>query len=181
MPLLNRIPKIHQIAPVYAVGVALLYSWTIYNTMRAFSTNWGMFLGMDDVLGLIAYMLVGDFLESLLWIGILLGLCFLLPGSLLKDKFILRGSILTVTFLGSIMVFYLQLSDNLFVDFVLKNINKWITLFTVSTIVFLTAVELIKPFGEVIKSLADRFIVFLYLYLPLTFLAILVIIFRNIG
>jgi len=179
--LLNRLPGIQQIAPVYAIGVTLLYSWTIYNVIRAFATNWGMFLGMDDILGLVAYMLVGNFFESLLWIGILLGSCFLLPGNFLKDKFILRGSILTLTFLGSIMVFYLQLSDNLFVDAVLRNINKWVTLFTISTLVLIAAGEWIKIFGEIIKSLADRFIVFLYLYLPLTLLSILIIILRNLG
>lgn len=179
--LLNRFPKFQQITPVYAVGVAILYTWTTYQAFKAFSTNWSMFLGVGDILSLFAYMLAGNFLESLLLIGALLALSFVLPGRLLTEKFVARGSILTITFLGSIIAFYLQLSSNLVLDAVLENIGTWIKLFAVPALIVLAAVEWIKGAGGIVELIADRCIVFLYLYLPLTFLSLLLIVWRNVS
>jgi len=163
------------------VGVAILYSWTLYHAFKAYSTNWSMFLSVGDVLSLFAYMLVGNFLESLLLIGALLALSFLLPRNFLTEKFTTRGSILTLTFLGSIMAFYLQLSHNLVLDAVLEDIGKWIQMFTISAIVILAAGDWIKELGRLIETIADRCIVFLYLYLPVTLLSVIVILLRNIN
>jgi len=185
MSFLNRFPKIQQIIPVYAVGVTLLYSWTIFRATKDFSANWSLFLNVGDILGLFSYMLVGDFLESLLMICSLLLLSFLLPRNLLTNKFNKRGSILAITFLCSIMVFYLRSSEYLFPNMGIENINWWIVtfvfIFTVSALVLLAAGESFQMFGKFVESIADRCIIFLYFYLPLTFLSIVAIIFRNIG
>lgn len=181
MAFLNRFPKLQQIIPVYALGATLLYSWTLFKATKDFSANWSLFLNVGDILGLLSYMLVGNFLESLLVICVLLLLSFLLPQNILANKFNIRGSILIMTFLCSIMVFYIRSDIQLVPNMGVGNINWWIVMFAISALILLGVGEWFQKFGKLVESLSDRCIIFLYFYLPLTFLSMVAIIFRNLG
>ncbi len=177
MSLLNRFPKWEQIISVYAVGVTILYSWGFLAAIKELIRNWSLYLGVSDLLGMFAYILAGTFLESLLLIFALLLISFILPRIIFADRFILRGTILTITFLSSVIYLYkLMLPYE-----VLENINKWSIFFASFTILLMVLGESSQFIARSIESIANRCIVFLYIYLPVSFISIIVILVRNVS
>ncbi len=177
MSLLNRFPKREQIISVYAVGVTILYFWAALHAIKDLLSNWSLSLNIVEILSMFAYIMAGTFLESLLLIFTLLFISFILPQKVFAEKFIVRGTILTITFLGSIMYFYTQTS----IFDVLENINKWGIFFTSVTIILMLLGELSQFVSRIIESIADRCIVFLYLYPPLSFISMIIIFARNVS
>lgn len=177
MFLLNRLPKKGQIISVYAVGVTILYFWAILNAIRDLLSNWSLYLSVAEILGLFSYIMAGTFLESLLLISALLFVSFVLPQKIITDKFVVRGSILTITFLGSIIYLYtLTLSYG-----VLENINKWAVFFVSFTFVLMLLGELSQAVARIVETIANRCIIFLYINLPLSFISIIIIFARNVS
>ncbi len=177
MLLLNRIPKKEQIIPVYSVGVTILYFWAILNAIRDLIRNWSLYLSVSEMLGLFSYIMAGTFLESLLLILVLLVVSFILPPTIFADKFVLRGTILTITLLGSIVYLYqLTLTFG-----ILENIGKYIVFFMSFTCIFMVFGELNQFVAQLVKSTAERCVIFLYIYLPLSFISLIVIFARNVS
>lgn len=177
MSLLNRLPKREQVISVYAVGVAILYFWAALNAIKDFISNWSLYLNISEILGLFSYIMAGTFLESLLLIFALLFISFILPQKVFADKFVVRGTILTITFLCSIMYLYqLTLTFG-----ILENINKWSMFFVSFTFIFMLLGELNQFVARVVESIADRCIVFLYIYPPLSLISMIVIFSRNVS
>lgn len=177
MSLLNRLPKRGQIISVYAVGVAILYSWASLHAIKDLLSNWSLYLNVSEILGLFSYIMAGTFLESLLLIFTLLFISFILPQKVFAEKFIVRGTILTITLLCSIMYLY-QLT---LTSAVLENIDKWGIFFISVTFIFMLLGELSQFVARIIESIADRCIIFLYLYMPLSFISMIVIFARNVS
>ncbi|MBI3153687.1 MAG: hypothetical protein HYZ21_16275 [Chloroflexi bacterium] len=177
MALLKRFPKRDQTISVYAVGVAILFSWAIITTFNVVINQWGLYLDITEIFGLFAYIMAGAFVESLLLIASLLLFGFILPQKLFLDKFVLRGTILTITFLGSIMYLYAQTTT----FEVLANINTWGIFFAICTVILLLLGEVSQFVARVVETMADRCIVFLYIYLPASFISYIIIFVRNLG
>lgn len=174
---MNRLPNLNQILPVYAVGVTILFTWAAIVTIRSSLFNWVLFFNIQEILILVAYIMAGAFLESLLLITTLTVIGMILPRKLLTEKFVLRGTILTITFLSSIMYYYTQtpLGESL------VDVYKWGMFFAISTVGLLLAAEYIKIIIKGVELIADRAIVFLIIYLPIAIISIIVIIVRNLG
>jgi hypothetical protein len=172
--LANRFPKKEQIIPVYAVGVTILYSWSLFT---AVDSSWLLFFNIIDIFKLFTYILAGAFLESLILIGSLLFISLFFSKIFLDSKFILYGSILTITFLGSLIYIHSQT----WTMGLLENIDKWIKFFFTSTIIALFLSEKIKIIQKWILVLADICIVFLYMYIPISIISIIFIFIRNLG
>ncbi len=174
--MLKRLPKIDQIIPVYAVGVTLLFSWAVINTTKDVISKWGLYFGVADILSLFAYVMAGAFLESLLLISFLLMISFILPQKLFVDKFVLRGTVLIISFLVTIMYYYTQTP----MGEALANTDK-LGIFFILILILMALGESIPIVDKFVKSIADRCVIFLYIYLPVSFVSILIIIFRNLG
>ncbi|MBE0670164.1 MAG: hypothetical protein IH588_06230 [Anaerolineales bacterium] len=174
--MLKRFPKIGQILPVYAVGVTTVFSWAIITTVKEIFSNWSLYFGVADILSLFAYVMVGAFLESLLLIFFLLMIGFVLPRKIFLDKFVLRGTVLIISFLVTIMYYYTQTP----MGEALENTSK-LGIFFILTLILMTLGESIPIVDKFVNSMANRFVIFLYIYLPVSFISILTIIFRNLG
>lgn len=174
--MLKRFPKSSQIIPVYAVGVTILFSWAIITTTKEMISNWSLYFGVGEILSLFAYVMAGAFLESLLLIACLLLVNFILPQKLFQDKFVLRGTVLTISFLASVMYYYTQTP----MGEALENTNK-LGVFFILVLILIALGEMIQVVDRFVKSVADRCVIFLYIYLPVAFVSILAVIFRNVG
>lgn len=177
MSLLKRFPEKGQMVSVYAVGATILYSWAFFNAIQEFAKNWSLHLNISEILGLFSYTMAGTFLESVLFFLVLLLISFILPKKIFSDKFILRGTILTITFLGSIIYLYTQT----FTYGLLDNIGKWGVFFASFTFLLILLGEVNEFAARVIQSIADRCTVFLYVYLPISFISMIVIFIRNVS
>lgn len=139
-------------------------------------SNWSLYFNITDILGSFSYVMAGAFLESLLLILFLLVIVFILPRKLFLDKFVFRGTALVISLLATLMYYYTQtpMGD------ALENMDK-LGVFFLLVFVPIVLGELIQVVDRFVKFIADSCIVFLYIYLPISFISILTIIFRNLG
>lgn len=173
----KRFLPLEQIVPVYAVIAFVIYGWTI-----ALATwkmpSWLFSLTLGEILSVLAYSFVLDFLESLFVVTFLLGLGFVLPGKLLREDFIVRGAAFAFIALTSIILHLLAYADTDLREAFALSLPLWwaVTLVVAAVFVWLAS----RHLRSLVLEIADRLIVFLYIFLPLSFLSLFVVIVRNL-
>jgi hypothetical protein len=175
---INRLPKLQEIILVYAVNVVILYTFSLWFSFQDFSRNWILFLDIEDILGAFAYIIIGAFIESLLVIGLLISVYFLFPSSIAQGRFVLYGTIMTITFL---LVLMLRVGTYPSLRNILSNNNMLFAFFTAGTLILSLVAERVKFVRSAIETLADRCLIFLYIYLPLSLLAVVIVAVRNMD
>lgn len=173
----TRIPEKRNVVTVYAVATFLVYTWTLFTSFWKLP-SWLFFLQPGEIVSIYSYAFLINFLESILLLLLALVPAFLLPARWWKDHFVPRAFILILTVLGStiihLSVFGTPDQRPVFVN------GQWIWwIGTLLIAVFLTwlagSVDWIR---HGLENMADRFMVFLYIYLPLTAFSLLVLVFR---
>ena len=139
--------------------------------------GWLVYLNTWDLIGTFAYTQAFALLESatILLIVILLGA--ILPAPFLRDRFVAQGS----------MVVFLTLGWALAAQYKIIPLNLSSKRFFLGTILYLVSIGVsyvlirrYKRLGESISSFAERLIVLLYVYVPIAFLSVIIVILRNI-
>jgi hypothetical protein len=173
----QRLPKPQAILQVYAVIAFLLSAWTIAAFLWKLST-WLLFLNIGEIFTIFAYAMTTNLLESLLVLILLLAISALLPSQFLRDDFVVRGTILAVGLLGSLMA-YLRL----YMEFEME--NK--ALLLAGPLIVLAIMFFLLGFSSKFHWLraatawiSDHLIVFLYILVPLFVALSAYVIFRNI-
>ena len=155
----------------------LVYTWTLFTSFWKLP-SWLFFLKVGEILSIYAYAFLVNFAESILLLIVALFLALALPRGWWSDVFVPRGFILILTILAS-AVLHLTLyrtpdTRPAFVD----GQSVW-WLVTLLIAVFLTWLAgRVSWMRSGLESIADRFVVFLYVYLPLTALALLTVLAR---
>ena len=152
--------------------------WTITAFLWKLSA-WLLLLNLGEIIALFSYAMAANFLESMVILLLLLGLCALLPARFLRDDFIVRGTIFAVgllvalmTFVGSLMRFGIDsglllliapLAVLLLMSFFLHRSSKYPRLRSSAMWV------------------SDHLVVFLFILIPLFAVASVYVIYRNIA
>jgi hypothetical protein len=178
-PVLNRLPDSQSIRSVFAVIVTLVYSWTLFVSFHQLP-SWLFYLNIGEILSLYAYSFAIDLLDSLLLLVLVLLLemtVFILAN---KEKFQSRAITIVVTLLGSLM---LRLSlfpayEDVGV-FVSGELIWWALTFLLGLALILV-VQKTGPIRNLLNGFASRAVVFLYIYIPLSFIALVIVVFRNV-
>lgn len=173
----DRFPEKRNIVTVFAVAMFLVYSWTLFTSFWKLP-SWLFFLQVGEILSIYAYAFVVNLLESILLLFMVLLPSILLPRRWWTETFISRAVALILIVLGS-AAFHMSLyrTPDTRAVFIHGQLAWWIG-------TALLAVILIWIVGRVpwirrgLENMADRFVVFLYIYLPLSVLAVLVIFVR---
>jgi len=178
--MLQRFPKSQAILQVYAVIAVMLSGWTITAFLWKLSA-WLLILNIGEIFTVFSYSMVANLIESLMVLLLLLAICAILPASLFRDDFVVRGTILAIGLIGSLMAF---------VKFDMQfGIGSGARLLIGPFAVLLLAAILLGfsakfRFARVLHSailwFSDRLIVFLYILVPLYVILLAYIIFRNI-
>lgn len=173
----GRIPDKGSIVTVYAVAVFLVYTWTLFTSFWKLP-SWLFFLKAGEIISVYAYAFLVNFTESILLLLVVLLPNIVFPRRWWMDAFIPRGVVLMLIILGSAVAHSsLYNSPDLRETFVNGQLNWWIG--TLLIAVFLTWIAgRVKWIRQGLESLADRFVVFLYIYLPLTVVALLIVLAR---
>ena len=100
----KRLPEFQSIIQVYAVIAVMVAGWTITAFLWKLSA-WLLLLNLGEIFALFSYAMAADFIESLVILSILLALCALLPAKFLRDDFVVRGTVLAIGLIGSLMAF----------------------------------------------------------------------------
>jgi hypothetical protein len=117
-------------------------------------------------------------LESLAVLGLFLLLSIILPAAMMKDVFVTRGTVAALIGLGSIMLYMYRFSEvgYSFLDDLL--------LWNLSSLALTLLLTFLAPRLNFIVRLAawtsDRVTVFVYLFLPISALSLIVVLYRNL-
>lgn len=175
--MLRHLPSKQDIAPVFAVVVFLVYGWSIVVFLQKVP-SWILFLRLDEIAVIFAYMLVTVFLGSIVFTAFLVLFCALLPPKYFKENFAVQGALVSLTLISSIALFiyfYPEFGSDL-----LKYGPLWlgVTVLIAALIAYL-AVKF-HFLGRATFWVSDRLTVYLYFVIPLSILSLIVVIFRNV-
>ncbi|RPJ29531.1 MAG: hypothetical protein EHM33_00755 [Chloroflexi bacterium] len=175
--ILKRLPESQSILQVYAVIAVMLAGWTITAFLRKLP-SWLLTLNMAEIFTVFSYSMVTNLLESLIVLLLILAICFLLPAHILRDDFAVRGTLLSIGLIGSLMV-----PMRLYMRFGMENTAR--LLIGILAVLLLTALLLVFSSGigflrSAVLWVSDRLIVFLFVLVPLFVFLLVYVIFRNI-
>ena len=173
----RRIPDRRGIVTVYAVAMSLVYTWTVFASFWKLP-SWLFFLNTGEIVSIYAYAFLVNFLESilLLFVALLPGIA--LPRRWWTDALISRGFVLILVILGSaelhLTLFRTPDTRELFVN---SQPAWWIVTLLIAIVLTWVAGRATSV-RKALENMADRFIIFLYIYLPLTAFALLIVLVR---
>jgi hypothetical protein len=172
-----RLPDRRSIIGVYATAVFLVYGWTLLASFWKVP-SWLYFLKISDILSVYAYAFVVDFAESLILLFIVLLIGAILPRRWWNSHFIATGIVWIAVPMGSIMLrLYTNRTPDMWEDFVYNQWAWWgYTLLLGLLLSFLFS--RVGWLRKALEGVSDRLTVFLYIYLPVTFLSVILIIGR---
>ena len=172
----QKIPKLAQIAPVYAVAVAMIYPWSISRFFWRLP-SWLYYSSAGEITVIFAYMMVVNLIESALVLLAPILLSVILPKKWFFDRFITKGALLLSFGLGYVMYFDNHL--NYQSPFPLALVYQTpLILAALFVLVFL--IDWIGVLDKILIDLSDRLIVFLYISIPVSLISFLVVLVRNI-
>lgn len=167
-----RVLDIRQILPVYGLIVMLVYGWSFYQFLWNIP-GWLKFLTVGEIGAVFAYILATDLFESILILFGLVIVAAILPPKWFHDDFILRGGLSVLYLLIFLMVISKHATS--FDEVISKYAIRALIDFSFLHFV-LGEVRLLRKF---VGSLAKRSTVFLYLSIPSSALALVVVLIRQ--
>ncbi len=172
----KRIPNLEQIARVYAVMVVIIYSWSI---LRFFwrLPSWLYFSSIGEIAVIFAYMMVVNLLESILVLLAPLFMSIILPQNWFHDRFITKGTLLVVLGLGYLMYF----NNHLYYQSPFPaQLLSWTPAIAMAIIGLVFLIDRPGFLDKILNELTTRLLVFLYISIPVSIAALLVVLIRNI-
>jgi hypothetical protein len=162
--------------PVYAVIVLMIYTWTSLWFFWKLP-SWLFFLNAGEIGIAFAYALATNLVESLAVLCAPLVLSLALPKEWFYDRFVARGAALSISGLGYMMYIAFQFKSNS--DYPSLNLKAWTLALTLGIILFIVYLAgRLSLLRKLIEFLADRAIIFLYISLPLSLIALVVVLIR---
>ena len=176
MAITNRLPKLSQIAAVYAVIVLVIYIWTILWSFWKLP-SWLFFLSIGEILTIYAYSLATNLLESLLILCLPILLGFVLPRKWFLDAFVTRSVLVVLSGLG--YAAYILTQFNSREDYP-GNVIRSFPLVLLASLVLAFLAGKVKILTRVVDFFSEQATVFLYLSIPLSLIAVSVVLVRVI-
>jgi len=178
--MLKRLPKPQAILQVYAVITVMLSGWTINAFLWKLSA-WLLILNIKEILTIFSYSMAVNLLESLIVLLLILTACALLPSRILREDFVVRGTILAVGQIGSLMAF-VRFQMQFGIQSGVKLLIGPLAVSLLATILLCLPprFRFVRFLHSAILWISDRLIVFLYILGPLYVLLFTYVIFRNI-
>ncbi|MBI5933971.1 MAG: hypothetical protein HY867_09710 [Chloroflexi bacterium] len=173
----DRFPSTREWMPVYAMGLSILNFWMLGHFSWKLS-GWVYFQRVSDLLVTLAYSFATTFLESAAVIFGIVLLAAILPRLWFGEAFVARGATLVLLGLGYVMFFAFQFQSKTDYPTAMVNITPWALAGICALAYFAGRVPLAR---RILESLADRFLIFLYIFLPLGILGLVTMILRNLG
>lgn len=172
----SRFPSLRQLAPVYSVIVVAIYGFSIIRffwripSLINYST-----VGQVGVI--FSYMVVVNLIESLMIICAPIALSMILPGKWFFEQFVAKGILLVSLVLGYFG--YISSHINTEEDFPYL-LFRWAPLVLALILVLVFLLARIKFLTKILEWVAEQLQVFLLLSLPMSAIALVVVLIRNI-
>jgi len=178
MHLRDRFPKFDQIVSVFAVTSLFVYGWTTYRFLEKLP-SWLYYLNIQEILLNLSHTLVINFVESVLFLSMLVALSVVLPQKLFGNVFVARGALFSILGLSYLIYLAITIGASKASQFPMDvfTLVPIVGLAILGLSVFLPMISVVRT---ILEGFADRATVFLYLLVPLSALAGVVFIVNNI-
>lgn len=177
MNMRERVPRLRQIWPVYAVIVLMLYSWTVLWFFWKVS-GWIYYLRLEEILVIFAYSSAVNLIESLIVLLAVVVVGVVLPARWFFDQFVARGTILSMVGLGYLMYVASRMDS---IDGFPENLVLRFTIpVIVLAVLLILAAQRFPLLRRGVEEIANRAVVFLFIFMPIGVLSLLAVILRNL-
>jgi len=176
LPIKNKLPRLAQVYPVYAIIVILTYGWTIYWALWKLP-SWLDFLPLGQIGAIFCYLMTTNLIESLLVLVGVLIISLILPKKWFHDVFVSRGSVLAASALIPIMVFEYNYDKP--ADYFYK-FPLYLPLIVLIAGVLAFLAGWIQIVRKAVEVFAENAVIFLFVSLPVSILSLIVVIVRNL-
>ncbi len=173
----NRFPSLQQIIAVYGLISLIIYCWTLIWFFWKLP-SWENFMNMGEIAIVLAYAMTTDFLESMIVFLMPLLICAVLPTKWFKDLFLARSSSLVISSLAYMMYISSHIASN--DDSYPTSIVHLIPVIGLLILIMTFLVGRIGLLRKLFEGLADRATIFAYIFLPIGFISLVVVIARNV-
>jgi hypothetical protein len=172
----SRTPAREDVFIVLSTILVAVFSWSIRGFLFVYPSLVLRYAALE-VFAVFSYMMAFAFVESILVLGGLVLVSAILPRKWLCDGFSYKGFL--VVLVGSIAFIRYQtfLGGELPTA---KTIFLWAGTFLFVLICLTLLFHFVKRLQSILVSIAERFTVFAYLYIPLGSLGLIVVILRNL-
>jgi len=177
--ILKRLPDWQSIIGVYATAVFVIYGWMLFRSFWKVP-SWMFFLSLGEILSVYAYSFVVAFIESMVVLAVLILVGFVLPAGWWNDRFTSLGMIWLIVVEGSIMLRLYEIRAPAFWEEFVYNQGAWWATTLALALVLSLVVSRINWLRKGFELFAERLVVFLYFYMPITGISFLVVILRNV-
>ena len=175
--ILERFPERDATLPVYAVIAIPIFGWTLVSWFWKLP-SWLNFLTAGEITAVFFYAMLTAFVESLLVLGLMVLLCLFLPPRVLRDEFVVRGTWLAIGLTLAVLGHAVWRGLTRF-TYIEVSLIVW-SAAGLAISVLLTALSTrVRFMARAAEWLSDQLTVFLYIFVPLSVLAILVVFVRN--
>lgn len=177
----SKLPTRGEAFPVFSTVVFIVFTWSFYR-MAWQLQSWLYTLSIKGVLIIAAYVLAFSLFESFVVFIFLVIFSLLFPRKLFKDKFIPQGMALMITI--SVGAIFLQRRIGILYKLELEQLIISALLVLVSIIlillVFSFAFSKFPKLAKLVRDIADRMMIFSFIYIPLGLVCLIVVLARNI-
>lgn len=176
MSIKSRLPTLQQALAVFGIIALMVYGWTLIWFFWKLP-SWSYFLNLGEILTVLLYSLSTNLLESLFVLCIPLVLSVLLPRRWFHDRFVSMASALMIAGLGYTMYVSLQFRA---ADSYPKELIRQFPFAALFILFFSFLVGRINLLRKLFETLTENAIIFAYIFLPISLIALLIVIVRNI-
>jgi hypothetical protein len=175
----KSLPDGKSIAGVFAWAAFLSYGWTLVASFWKVP-SWLYYLTIGELFSIYAYSFIVNFLESLSLLLLALVIGFVLPKRWWNDSFQIKGSLLAIVILGSVMVrLYMVRTPDEWEKFLYGQWPWWG--YTLALYILLAfSFTCISWLRSGLEMVTERVVTFLYIYIPITLISLIVVIIRNV-
>lgn len=174
-------PDKKDIMGIYAVIVFLVYSWMLVTSFYMLP-SWMFYLSIGQILSLYAYSFSINLFESILLLAGVLILEFTIFLGLRNNQEFQPRSILLVVFLLGLMMARLIVFKGYeeASTFVSTELLWWGIGLPTSLLLAVIGSKM-RWLQSLLNIISERLTIFLYIYIPLSFIALIVVLIRNIN
>ncbi|HSM57161.1 MAG TPA: hypothetical protein VK879_13505 [Candidatus Sulfomarinibacteraceae bacterium] len=173
----ERLVSPKEVWLLLAVAALPIYSWSIYHFLERF-TGWLYYLTVWEIAGIFAYTQAFALIESLLVVAGVVLMALVLPRRLLRADLVPMGA--AVILLSTLWAILAQYNDQVLRELSLPILLLWAGIYLTTIIAAWFLLYRSRRVKQLIHSVAERVSVLLYLYLPLSFLGLLIVLLRNL-
>ena len=141
---------------------------------------WLFYVNSWDLIGMFAYTQIFALLEGAVILLILILLGAILPVRFFRDRFVAQGSMAVLLTSGWAIAAQFANQYQIVVVWTPKTFFLWSVLDLISVGVSWVLIHRYKRLEEAINSFIERLTVLLYVYIPITFLSVIIVTLRNI-